>query len=751
MNILYKVFNCSLLLFMLFSQEMQAVVGDSHVANWKDNKSAAFLIMFDDGMNSAYQVVIPELLKRNLIATLYVNPGGNKWANPAVEGPNQWENLIPKTGMVYGNHTWTHNGAADLATEDSEIRLCQEKILSIFYADNKPHLISYGQPGVTTWFSYGAELTAILAKYNLISRPTFDGHGAVYHWQTIDQMLALADKAITSKGREYLIIHGVERRASEGDPNWGFQDFWPLNKDTLRGVLNGLATRRDNGKLWITDHISQYKYQMERDNKPTFQVLQADNQMIQLKMTGTLDSDLYDLPLTVITQVPTSWHNANILQGTQISTVPVVNGVIQYDALPNGTLITLSKNTDTQAPTVPTGLSSSSITQSDFTLSWVASTDSVGVIGYDVYQGGLLKGSTSSTNLKVAGLIPDSTYVMTVRAKDAVGNFSAFSESVVVQTLPVSDNLVVNGGFENTSIAPWIISGGGGNISTSTTSYEGLHCVWLGGSDITYFKQTIIGLKPNTSYLLTAQYKNTTAATNIIGVKNYTTLSTGNVSVTLPINTNWTSTGNIIFVTGASMTTAMIYFVVPKGQWPYVDAFSVVEIDTQAPKVEISSSTTLTTNSNPIPVTFIFNEKVTDFTIGDLSVSNGIASNFVALSGTVYTSDITPSSVGTITVDIAAGTSLDAAGNTNDAAIQFTRSYTDAPAGFDKSSLKSSVYSYNSEIIIEGFAGQIVAIYSISGQLVKSVLLTTDHESIIANKGFYFVKIGTRNFKLLQK
>ncbi|MDP4239027.1 MAG: choice-of-anchor Q domain-containing protein [Bacteroidota bacterium] len=351
-----KTLICCLLFPMLCIQIIQAAVTDSQVANWKDNKTAAFLLMFDDGLNSAYQVAIPELLKRNMIATLYVNPGGNKWSNPAVEGPNEWENLIPKTGMVYADHTWTHNGAATWEIEDSEVVKCQEKIMSMFYKDGKPHLISYGQPGVTTWFSYGADLTALLAKYNLISRPTFDGHGAVYHWQTVKQMLALADKAIALKGMEYLITHGVERRVSEGDPNWGFQDFWALNKDTLRGVLDGLAVRRDRGDLWITDHISQYKYQMERDNKPTFQVLKSDNNEIQLTMTGTLDQGLYDLPLTVITQVPASWVSAYITQGAKTYSVPVVHGLATYDAYPNGTPITVKINTD---PTAPTGTASS--------------------------------------------------------------------------------------------------------------------------------------------------------------------------------------------------------------------------------------------------------------------------------------------------------------------------------------------------------------------------------------------------------
>ncbi len=354
MNTKFKTIICALTLAVFFTQNVHSAIADSKVTNWKDDKQAAFLLMFDDGMPSAYQVAIPELLKRKMIATFYVCPGSSSWTASA-ESKNQWENLIPKTGMAYGDHTWTHKGAADLEIEDREIRLAQEKIHSIFYNDGKKHLISYGQPGVDVWFDWGAGLTAILNKYYLISRPDFAGHGAVYHWQTAEQMLALADKAIISKGREYLVIHGVERRVSEGDPNFGYQDFWPLDKDIFRAVLDGLAQRRDEGKLWITDHISQYKYQMERDSKPVFETKFTSETEVRLTMTCTLDRELFDLPLTVITEVPGNWISAVVTQGNKVTKVPVNYGRVMYDAMPNGELITLVKNDD---PTAPTGTAS---------------------------------------------------------------------------------------------------------------------------------------------------------------------------------------------------------------------------------------------------------------------------------------------------------------------------------------------------------------------------------------------------------
>ena len=91
---------------------------------------------------------------------------------------------------------------------------------------------------------------------------------------------------------------------------------------------------------------------------------------------------------------------------------------------------------DTQAPTAPTNLASSVITTNSFTLSWTASTDNVGVTGYDVYQNGIkINPSTiSATTFNVTPLFPNTTYGYYVVAKDAAGNNSANSSTLNVTT-----------------------------------------------------------------------------------------------------------------------------------------------------------------------------------------------------------------------------------------------------------------------------------------------------------------------------
>lgn len=91
--------------------------------------------------------------------------------------------------------------------------------------------------------------------------------------------------------------------------------------------------------------------------------------------------------------------------------------------------------TDTQAPTTPTNLIANNPTSSTVALSWTASTDNVGVIGYDVYANNVLKATVSGTSTTVQGLTSSTTYNFHVIAKDAAGNSSTQSNTATETTL----------------------------------------------------------------------------------------------------------------------------------------------------------------------------------------------------------------------------------------------------------------------------------------------------------------------------
>ena len=113
---------------------------------------------------------------------------------------------------------------------------------------------------------------------------------------------------------------------------------------------------------------------------------------------------------------------------------------------------------DTQAPSVPANLSATNTTQTSTSLSWSSSTDNVAVSGYDVYQGSTVIASVSGTTRQVTGLTANTAYTFRVRARDAAGNISGYSNTVNVTTLPIANTgctgsvsvFPYSEGFENT-------------------------------------------------------------------------------------------------------------------------------------------------------------------------------------------------------------------------------------------------------------------------------------------------------------
>lgn len=89
---------------------------------------------------------------------------------------------------------------------------------------------------------------------------------------------------------------------------------------------------------------------------------------------------------------------------------------------------------DTQAPSAPSNVQASNIAQTTATISWTASTDNVGVTGYDVYQGSTKIGSVTGTSTNITSLTAATSYTFSVRAKDAAGNEST-AGSVTFTTL----------------------------------------------------------------------------------------------------------------------------------------------------------------------------------------------------------------------------------------------------------------------------------------------------------------------------
>ncbi len=109
----------------------------------------------------------------------------------------------------------------------------------------------------------------------------------------------------------------------------------------------------------------------------------------------------------------------------------------QGSILDSGTIPCNTANADTQAPTVPTGLTAVA-GSAPANIKWNTSTDNVGVAGYTIYRNGASVATVSGAVLTYSDYSAalNTSYTYSVDAFDAAGNHSAQSSPISVATSP---------------------------------------------------------------------------------------------------------------------------------------------------------------------------------------------------------------------------------------------------------------------------------------------------------------------------
>ncbi len=152
---------------------------------------------------------------------------------------------------------------------------------------------------------------------------------------------------------------------------------------------------------------------------------------------------------TLVATVGTTYYNFSGLTPTQTYSITVkAKDAAGNLSLASTPLSVTMLSVDAIVPTAPSGLSSSGITTNSFVLTWSGlSADNVGVTGYEAYHGTTLIGSStgSSNSMNIYGLAENTTYNVTLKAKDYAGNRSTASTPISVTT--ASNGLIVYESF----------------------------------------------------------------------------------------------------------------------------------------------------------------------------------------------------------------------------------------------------------------------------------------------------------------
>jgi len=88
---------------------------------------------------------------------------------------------------------------------------------------------------------------------------------------------------------------------------------------------------------------------------------------------------------------------------------------------------------DTTPPTDPTDLSATAMSATQISLSWTASTDNIGVTGYDIYRNAVKVNTSPSNSYNDGGLAANTLYSYYVKAYDGQGNRSVNPSNTVAR------------------------------------------------------------------------------------------------------------------------------------------------------------------------------------------------------------------------------------------------------------------------------------------------------------------------------
>jgi hypothetical protein len=177
-------------------------------------------------------------------------------------------------------------------------------------------------------------------------------------------------------------------------------------------------------------------------------------------------------------------------------------------------------------------------------------------------------------------------------------------------------------------------------LSTAVASPTNAAAIWIRA----VFSEAVVGLTPSDIVVTNGTVRSLSGSGKVYGFA-VEPAADGIVTVRVP---------------GASARDAA-------GNDNIVSGIVSIRSDRTSPSAVLSTTIISPTNNAVVPIRLQFNEPVSGFTLSDLVITNGTASNLTG-KGSTYRFNVTPSADGLVTIRLPQGVALDAARNSNTAA-----------------------------------------------------------------------------------
>jgi hypothetical protein len=297
------------------SENVPAAAGDATIAKWRDGKTAAVGLAFDDSLWSQADYVIPLLAGNGLVGSFWVNPGTDRYGY----GVEMWEDRAQDLGMELCCHTMNHTGASSFEEADYEIGECA-RILRGLRAPGAGKFMLFLRGGATEWKITDAQMAELVRKYGL----TRGRGGGVDHGgddKTGEELAGYVKEAESDGEFHCIAFHGVGPYA----------EWLPAAAPAFEKLVSCLHEARD--RIWNGACGEIHRYKKERQSARV-KTLEASDKLVRLDLSCDEDPEYYDAALTLDTRVPPGWSGCLVRQGSVESVRPVRDGVVRCEAVP---------------------------------------------------------------------------------------------------------------------------------------------------------------------------------------------------------------------------------------------------------------------------------------------------------------------------------------------------------------------------------------------------------------------------------
>jgi peptidoglycan/xylan/chitin deacetylase (PgdA/CDA1 family) len=321
-----------LVVLFLISFSAGQALAQHQVAYWSGNHTAAVSLTFDDSLPSQLSLVIPALNSYGMKGTFYV-------VTDSVDSDNSWSSWAAAAAMGHeiGSHTLDHPDLTTLSSSQLQAELQQSKaIIEAQIPTQKCLTIAY------PFGSENATVEAASQKVYMASRgiqweinyPPYQFNNLSARGDdpgsTLSGMKDSLDKAVSWGEWMVSFMHSMN-----GDGYGG----WDMSM--LTAYLDYIKTK----DVWVATLADVIRYIRER-SAASISIVSSSSSQIVLNLTHNLDNTIYNVPLTLRSEVPSAWTSVNVVQGSTSATIASVvesgTRVVYYSATPNGGQITLS-------------------------------------------------------------------------------------------------------------------------------------------------------------------------------------------------------------------------------------------------------------------------------------------------------------------------------------------------------------------------------------------------------------------------